>query len=144
MQRMYLSGRDVTEAIRENAVSALASKVAALPAVREFLLDFQRRQARERDVVMDGRDIGTVVLPRAGVKIFLTAAPGSPGRSAACWSCASGGRRRSLMRCCPTSSAGMNRTGPGLSPPSARQRTLCCWTRPSWTGRAAWRLCWPL
>jgi len=72
---MYLSGRDVTEAIRENAVSALASKVAALPAVREFLLDFQRRQARERDVVMDGRDIGTVVLPRAGVKIFLTAAP---------------------------------------------------------------------
>ncbi len=75
VQRMYLSGRDVTEAIRENAVSALASKVAALPAVREFLLDFQRRQARERDVVMDGRDIGTVVLPRAGVKIFLTAAP---------------------------------------------------------------------
>ena len=49
--------------------------MAALPAVREFLLDFQRRQARERDVVMDGRDIGTVVLPRAGVKIFLTAAP---------------------------------------------------------------------
>ncbi len=75
VQRMYLSGRDVTEAIRENAVSALASKVAALPAVRDFLLDFQRRQARERDVVMDGRDIGTVVLPRAGVKIFLTAAP---------------------------------------------------------------------
>ena len=75
VQRMYLSGRDVTEAIRENAVSALASKVVALPAVREFLLDFQRRQARERDVVMDGRDIGTVVLPRAGVKIFLTAAP---------------------------------------------------------------------
>ena len=74
VQRMYLSGRDVTEAIRENAVSALASKVAALPAVREFLLDFQRRQARERDVVMDGRDIGTVVLPRAGVKIFLTSA----------------------------------------------------------------------
>ena len=75
VQRMYLSGRDVTEAIRENAVSALASQVAALPAVRDFLLDFQRRQARERDVVMDGRDIGTVVLPRARVKIFLTAAP---------------------------------------------------------------------
>ena len=75
VQRMYLSGRDVTEAIRENAVSALASKVAALPAVREFLLDFQRRQARERDVVMDGRDIGTVVLPGADVKIFLTASP---------------------------------------------------------------------
>ena len=83
VQRMYLSGRDVTEAIRENAVSALASKVAALPAVREFLLDFQRRQARERDVVMDGRDIGTVVLPRAGVKIFLTAAPEAAERLAA-------------------------------------------------------------
>ena len=73
VQRMFLSGRDVTEAIRENEVSALASKVAALPVVREFLLDFQRKQAREHDVVMDGRDIGTVVLPHAQVKIFLTA-----------------------------------------------------------------------
>ena len=80
VQRMYLSGRDVTEAIRENEVSALASKVAALPAVREFLLDFQRRQAREHNVVMDGRDIGTVVLPQAGVKIFLTAAPEARAR----------------------------------------------------------------
>ena len=80
VQRMYLSGRDVTEAIRENEVSALASQVAALPAVREFLLEFQRRQAREHDVVMDGRDIGTVVLPQAGVKIFLTAAPEARAR----------------------------------------------------------------
>lgn len=80
VQRMYLSGRDVTETIRENEVSALASQVAALPAVREFLLDFQRKQAREHDVVMDGRDIGTVVLPRAGVKIFLTAAPEARAR----------------------------------------------------------------
>lgn len=80
VQRMYLSGRDVTEAIRENEISALASQVAALPAVREFLLEFQRRQAREHDVVMDGRDIGTVVLPQAGVKIFLTAAPEARAR----------------------------------------------------------------
>ena len=80
VQRMYLSGRDVTEAIRENEVSALASKVAALPVVREFLLEFQRKQAREHDVVMDGRDIGTVVLPQAGVKIFLTAAPEARAR----------------------------------------------------------------
>ena len=80
VQRMYLSGRDVTEAIRENEVSALASQVAALPAVREFLLEFQRKQAREHDVVMDGRDIGTVVLPQAGVKIFLTAAPEARAR----------------------------------------------------------------
>lgn len=80
VQRMYLSGRDVTETIRENEVSALASQVAALPAVREFLLDFQRKQAREHDVVMDGRDIGTVVLPQAGVKIFLTATPEARAR----------------------------------------------------------------
>ena len=80
VQRMYLSGRDVTEAIRENEVSALASQVAALPAVREFLLEFQRKQAREHNVVMDGRDIGTVVLPQAGVKIFLTAAPEARAR----------------------------------------------------------------
>lgn len=75
VQRMYLSGRDVTEAIRVHQISGLASQVAALPPVRDFLLDFQRRQAMEHDVVMDGRDIGTVVLPRARVKIFLTAAP---------------------------------------------------------------------
>ena len=85
VQRMYLSGRDVTETIRENEVSALASQVAALPAVREFLLDFQRKQAREHDVVMDGRDIGTVVLPQAGVKIFslppLRPGPGGVPRS---------------------------------------------------------------
>ena len=80
VQRMYLSGRDVTETIRENKISALASQVAALPAVREFLLEFQRKQAREHDVVMDGRDIGTVVLPQAGVKIFLTAAPEARAR----------------------------------------------------------------
>lgn len=74
-QRMFLGGVDVSRAIREHQVSGLASRVSAIPAVRDFLLDFQRRQARERNVVMDGRDIGTVVLPQADVKIFLTAAP---------------------------------------------------------------------
>lgn len=74
-QRMYLAGEDVSAAIREHRVSSAASKVSAIPAVRAFLLDFQRKQAREHDVVMDGRDIGTVVLPEADVKIFLTAAP---------------------------------------------------------------------
>lgn len=73
-QRMFLDGEDVSKAIREHQVSGLASKVSAIPAVRDFLLDFQRRQAREHSVVMDGRDIGTVVLPQADVKIFLTAA----------------------------------------------------------------------
>lgn len=74
-QCMYLDGEDVSKAIREHHVSALASSVSAIPAVRAFLLDFQRKQAREHNVVMDGRDIGTVVLPDADVKIFLTASP---------------------------------------------------------------------
>lgn len=79
-QRMFLEGEDVSKAIREHQVSGLASKVAAIPAVRAFLLDFQRKQAREHNVVMDGRDIGTVVLPGADVKIFLTAAPEARAR----------------------------------------------------------------
>lgn len=73
LQHMYLDGEDVTEAIRVHAVSQCASLVAAIPEVRAFLLDYQRQLARENDVVMDGRDIGTVVLPDADVKIFLTA-----------------------------------------------------------------------
>ena len=75
LQHMTLGGEDVTEAIRENEISAYASKVAAIPAVRDFLLEMQRRAAREHDVIMDGRDIGTVVLPQADLKIFLTADP---------------------------------------------------------------------
>ena len=74
-QRMFLDGEDVSKAIREHRISGLASKVSAIPEVREFLLDFQRKQARENNVLMDGRDIGTVVLPNADVKIFLTATP---------------------------------------------------------------------
>ena len=73
LQHMSLNGIDVTEAIRRNEVSAAASKAAAIPAVRDFLLEMQRRAAREHDVIMDGRDIGTVVLPGADLKIYLTA-----------------------------------------------------------------------
>ena len=73
-QKMYLDGEDVTRAIREHRVSGAASQISAIPQVRAFLLEFQRRQAREHNVIMDGRDIGTVVLPQADVKIFLTAA----------------------------------------------------------------------
>ena len=73
LQHMYLNGEDVTDAIRVHEVSKLASLVAAIPEVRAFLLDYQRKLARENSVVMDGRDIGTVVLPDAEVKIFLTA-----------------------------------------------------------------------
>ena len=74
LQHMALNGEDVTTAIRENEISAYASKAAAIPAVRDFLLEMQRRAAREHDVIMDGRDSGTVVLPQADLKIYLTAA----------------------------------------------------------------------
>ena len=72
-QRVLLDGEDVTALIRTPEVSMAASQVSAIPAVRKFLFETQRRLAREHDVVMDGRDIGTVVLPDATVKIFLTA-----------------------------------------------------------------------
>ncbi len=75
LQHMFLNGEDVTAAIRENDISACASKVAAISEVRDFLMEMQRRTAREHNVIMDGRDIGTVVLPGADLKIFLTAAP---------------------------------------------------------------------
>ena len=80
VQRMYLGGEDVSQAIREHRVSGAASRVSAIPEVRSFLLEYQRRLTREHDVVMDGRDIGTVVLPNADVKIFLTAAPEARAR----------------------------------------------------------------
>lgn len=73
LQRMYLNDGDVTDAIRQNEISAYASKVSAIPEVRSFLLDMQRNMAAENNVIMDGRDIGTVVLPHADVKIYLTA-----------------------------------------------------------------------
>ena len=72
-QRMFLNGEDVSTEIRLPEVSLCASDVSALPAVRAFLLEMQRKMAREHDVIMDGRDIGTVVLPDAELKIFLTA-----------------------------------------------------------------------
>lgn len=74
-QHMLLNGKDVTAQIRAPEVSMAASTVSAYPGVRVFLLETQRQLARENDVVMDGRDIGTMVLPRADVKIFLTASP---------------------------------------------------------------------
>ena len=73
LQRMYLNGEDVTSQIRLPEMSMYASKVSAIPAVRDFLMEMQRSMARKNSVVMDGRDIGTVVLPDAEVKIFLTA-----------------------------------------------------------------------
>lgn len=72
-QRVLLNGRDVSEAIRAPEMGEAASKVSALPSVRAFLLNLQRDMAARQNVIMDGRDIGTVVLPDAQVKIFLTA-----------------------------------------------------------------------
>ena len=74
-QRVFLDGEDVSDFIRTQQISMMASKCSALPCVREFLLEMQRKLARENSVIMDGRDIGTVVLPSADVKIFLTASP---------------------------------------------------------------------
>ena len=74
-QRMFLGGNDVTDEIRLPEISMGASDVSALPPVRAFLLSMQREMAEKYDVIMDGRDIGTVVLPNAGLKVFLTADP---------------------------------------------------------------------
>ncbi len=72
-QRVLLCGEDVTGNIRTGAVSMAASDVSSYPEVRAFLLETQKKIAREKSVIMDGRDIGTVVLPEADVKVFLTA-----------------------------------------------------------------------
>ena len=74
-QHIYLNGEDVSTAIRTEEVGMSASAVGANPEVRAFLLGMQRDMAKTQDVLMDGRDIGTVVLPNATVKIFLTASP---------------------------------------------------------------------
>ena len=75
LQHMILNGADVSDEIRTPEMSMIASTISALMVVRDFLLDTQRDLARNYDVVMDGRDIGTVVLPDADLKIYLTAAP---------------------------------------------------------------------
>ena len=93
-QHIYLGGEDVSSLIRTEEVGMAASAVGANPAVRAFLLDMQRDMARKQDVLMDGRDIGTVVLPDATVKIFLTVPPaagksirprGCPTPTKKCW-----------------------------------------------------------
>jgi cytidylate kinase len=72
-QRVFVNNEDVTELIRTPEVSMAASAVSAIPAVRRFLFELQRETARKNNVIMDGRDIGTVVLPDADLKVFLTA-----------------------------------------------------------------------
>lgn len=77
VQRVFANGEDVSDSIRTPAMSMAASAVSAIPAVRTYLLDTQRSIAATHSVVMDGRDIGTVILPDAKIKIFLTASPES-------------------------------------------------------------------
>lgn len=72
-QKVFLGGRDVSELIRTPEISMATSRTSAVPAVRAYLFETQKKIARENNVIMDGRDIGTVVLPDAEVKIFLTA-----------------------------------------------------------------------
>ena len=76
-QRMLLDGKDVSLDIRQHHISQCASQVSAIPQVRAHLLNMQRDFAKKQSIVMDGRDIGTVVLPDAYIKIFLTASPES-------------------------------------------------------------------
>ncbi len=74
-QRVYVNNEDVSDMIRTPEVSMGASVVSAIPEVRKFLFDLQKKIASENNIIMDGRDIGTVVLPNAELKIFLTASP---------------------------------------------------------------------
>lgn len=74
-QRVMLNGEDVSTAIRLPEASMAASNVSAIPAVRQFLFDLQRKIAEENNCLMDGRDIGSVVLPNADLKLFMTASP---------------------------------------------------------------------
>ncbi len=73
VQHMILNGQDVTDSIRSTEISDYASKSSAIPAVRQKLLDMQRDMATKMDLLMDGRDIGTMILPNADLKIYLTA-----------------------------------------------------------------------
>lgn len=75
VQHVILNGSDVSDKIRTSEVSMNASKVSAIPEVRAFLFDLQKKIAQENNIIMDGRDIGTVVLPNADLKVFLTASP---------------------------------------------------------------------
>lgn len=75
LQKIYLNNKEVGKELRRPNITKIASDVSKLPIVRDYLLEIQRKLARENDCVMDGRDISTVVLPDATVKIFLTASP---------------------------------------------------------------------
>lgn len=74
-QRVFVNGEDVTGSIRSEEISMISSSISSMQCVRNYLLNFQRNMAKEYNIIMDGRDIGTTILPNATVKIFLTASP---------------------------------------------------------------------
>lgn len=127
LQHMYLDGEDVTDEIRRPEISKYASAVSALPQVRAFLMDMQRELARRQNVIMDGRDIGTVVLPGADVKIFLTAAPEDRAkrRYAELLQRGHGGDYETVLRDIIQRDENDTRRA---AAPSGRRRTPCWWT----------------
>ena len=124
-QHIYLNGEDVSTAIRTEEVGMAASAVGANPAVRAFLLEMQRDMAKTQNILMDGRDIGTVVLPNATVKIFLTASP--EARATRRWKeYQQKGIDTPTKMCWPTSQRLSGH--PPRRIPSSRQTMPCCWT----------------
>ena len=128
VQQIYLNGENVSRAIRTEEASRYASDVSAIPEVRAFLLGMQRALAENADVIMDGRDIGTVVLPQAAIKIFLTASSEERARR----------RYEELLEkvrmwpitmCCAISSSATKTILPALRRLCGQQRTLSFWTR---------------
>ena len=145
-QKMLLDGKDVSTEIRLPEISMYASNVSALPCVRAYLLEMQRDIARRRSVIMDGRDIGTVVLPDADVKIYLTAGADVRAqrrmkelaeRAAAASSSPSAARPKRMKRYCARSTSATIRTCTATSPRCARQRMPCGSTRRSSTLKRA-------
>ena len=121
-QRMYLGDEDVSSDIRLPEISICASNVSAHPVVRGYLLEMQRKMAREHNVIMDGRDIGTVVLPDAELKIFP---------NAACWSCRERGSKRALRTSLRILSCATIRIRIVRKRRCARRRTPYCSIRPN-------------
>lgn len=107
-QHVLLDGEDVSDAIRTPQISTYASQVSSVPGVRAYLLDLQRDLARRQSVIMDGRDIGTVILPDAKVKIFLTASP----------------EKRAARRCAELREKGQNVTVEGILTDMERRDAL--------------------
>lgn len=107
-QHVLLDGEDVSDAIRTPQISTYASQVSSVPEVRAYLLDLQRDLARRQSVIMDGRDIGTVILPDAKVKIFLTASP----------------EKRAARRCAELREKGQDVTAEGILTDMERRDAL--------------------